>query len=462
MGFDQTPAHERTSTTDRVQSADSDGQTFSLPRSVDVVVIGAGIVGVSTALFLAQRGLSVLVCEKGRIAGEQSSRNWGWCRKMGRDPIEIPLAIASARLWEGMNAVIEGETGFRKTGIVYLCRNEQEIAKYEAWLEHARHHGLDSRLISSKEIATRLPGMSGRWPGALFTPSDGRAEPSLATAAMAKAARRLGARIVEHCAVRGLETAGGRTSAVVTEQGSVQARCVVLAGGAWSRLFCGNLGIAFPQLKVLGSVARTKPLAGAPTHAVAGSDFAFRQRLDGGYTIAQKNANIAQIVPDSFRLFFRFLPAFRSEGNEIRLRFGRQFLDELKVPKRWRLDDISPFERERVLNPEPSSKILAQGLRNLTRSFPVFRDATIAEQWGCAIDVTPDAIPVISAVERIPGFFVASGFSGHGFGVGPAAGHLMADLVTGDAPIVDPRPYALSRLDPQLSVTLSTSETALR
>ncbi len=428
------------------QSPFKDQPRPSLPRSADVVVIGAGIIGICTALFLARRGRSVLVCEKGRIAGEQSSRNWGWCRKMGRDPVEIPLAIASARLWEGMNALVEGETGFRRTGILYLCRNDREIAKYEAWLDHARRHGLDSRLISETEIATLLPGLASRWPGALLTPSDGRAEPALATVAMAKAAARLGARIVESCAVRGVETAAGAVDAVVTEHGAVRTRRVVLAGGAWSRLFCGNLGIAFPQLKVLGSVLRTKPLPGAPDLAVAGADFAFRKRLDGGYTIAQKNANIAHVVPDSFRLFFRFLPAFRSEGNDIRLRFGRPFFDELRSAKRWGLDEASPFERQRVLDPAPSQRILAQGLRNLTRSFPVFGDARIAEQWAGAIDVTPDAIPVISPVGQIPGFFIASGFSGHGFGVAPAAGHLMTDLVSGETPIVDPQPYSLLRL----------------
>jgi glycine/D-amino acid oxidase-like deaminating enzyme len=84
-----------------------------LPAEVDVVVIGGGIIGASTALFLAERGVSVALCEKGRIAGEQSSRNWGWCRKMGRDLAEVPLAVESLRLWEGMNARTQAETGFR-------------------------------------------------------------------------------------------------------------------------------------------------------------------------------------------------------------------------------------------------------------------------------------------------------------------------------------------------------------
>ena len=93
-----------------------------LPRSTDVVVIGAGIIGVSAALTLAERGIAVVLIEKGAIAGEQSSRNWGWCRQQGRDPRELPLIIESLRLWRKLNQRIEEETGFRQCGVVYLAR----------------------------------------------------------------------------------------------------------------------------------------------------------------------------------------------------------------------------------------------------------------------------------------------------------------------------------------------------
>src|SRR5258708_5245793 len=86
------------------------------PPRADVVIVGGGIIGVSTALFLARKGVSAVLCEKGGIAAEQSSRNWGWCRKMGRDPRELPLIIESLRLWGGMNEMVEAETGFRRTG----------------------------------------------------------------------------------------------------------------------------------------------------------------------------------------------------------------------------------------------------------------------------------------------------------------------------------------------------------
>jgi glycine/D-amino acid oxidase-like deaminating enzyme len=419
---------------------------FQLPSKVDVVVIGGGIIGASTALSLAERGISVALCEKGRIAGEQSSRNWGWCRKMGRHPAEIPLAVESLRLWERTNARTGVETGFRQRGIVYLCANAREAAQYEAWLEEAQAFQMDSRLIGTREIDRLLPGSARRWTAALYTPSDGSAEPELATSAIADAARRAGAAVLEHCAVRGIETSAGAVSGVVTENGAIRCGQVVLAGGAWSSLFCGNLGIRFPQLKILGSAMRTAPVAGAPEPAAGASNFAFRKRLDGGYTVAQRNANIAEIVPDSFRFFGDFLPSAVKQWHEIRLRVGRRFVEEWRMPRRWPLDSVTPFEKMRTLDPVPSASVLEQGRRNLGAAFPIFRNMRVVERWAGLIDVTPDAVPVISAVPAIPGFFIASGFSGHGFGIGPGAGHLMADLLTGASPIVDPTPYRYQRV----------------
>jgi glycine/D-amino acid oxidase-like deaminating enzyme len=419
--------------------------TSELPAEADVVVIGGGIVGASTALFLAEKGVSVALCEKGRIAGEQSSRNWGWCRKMGRDLAEVPLAVESLRLWEGMNARTQAETGFRQTGIVYLCETEKEAARHEAWLAQAKAYQIDSRLIGPDEIDRLLPGSSRRWPAALYTPSDGCAEPEKATSAIVNAAFRRGAAILERCAVRGLETTAGRLSGVVTERGPIRCRKAVLAGGAWSRLFCGNLGVELPQLKLLASVMRTGPVEGAPDRAAGADNFAFRKRLDGGYTIARRNANVAELAPDSFRLFFDFFPALVTQWHELRLRVGRSFLEEWKIPRRWALDAQTPFEQVRTLDPPPSEAILDEGERNLVRSFPAFGGMKVVERWAGVIDATPDGVPVISEVPSLPGFFIASGFSGHGFGIGPGAGRLAADLVMGENPIVDPAPYRFGR-----------------
>ena len=286
------PPHPMSPPVDPVQS------DTRLPQRAAVVIVGGGIIGTTTALFLAEKGHAVVLCEKGRIGGEQSSRNWGWCRTMGRDAREIPLAIESLRLWRGMNARLDRDTGFRQAGIAYLCETEKEVAAQEAWLADARQYQVDARLLRGAAIDALVPDASSRFVAALHTPTDGRAEPSQAAPAIAEAARAVGATVLTDCAVRGIETKAGRISGVVTEQGRIGCDSVVLAGGAWSRLFCGNAGIDLPQLKVLGSVFRTAPLNDGPEITASGSVFAFRKRLDGGYTIARRNANIADITPE--------------------------------------------------------------------------------------------------------------------------------------------------------------------
>ncbi|MEA2739953.1 MAG: hypothetical protein QOH05_3260 [Acetobacteraceae bacterium] len=416
------------------------------PVSTGVVVIGGGIIGACTAFFLARRGVPVVLCEKGEIAGEQSSRNWGWCRKMGRDPREVPLAREALRLWPEMNTLVGAETGFRRSGIIYLCRTRKELAKREAWLEQVgKPFELDSRLLTRDQMKRALPGLTGDWLGALSTPSDGRAEPSQAAPAIAEAARRHGAVILTRCAVRGVETLGGRVAGVVTERGSIACESVVLAGGVWSRLFCRPLDLRLPQLKVLSSVMRTEPLPGGPEASTSGFGFGLRKRLDGGYTVASWSGNVADIVPDSFRFFRDFLPAMLMRRGDVRLRLGGRFVREMLQPRRWNLDQPSPFEAVRVLDPPPHRRILEQARAYVTKAFPVFHSMRVAESWGGMIDVTPDGLPVISGVDALPGFFIATGFTGHGFGIAPGAGRLMAELVMGETPVVDPAPFRFNR-----------------
>ena len=416
-----------------------------LPAKTGVVVVGGGIIGASTAFFLARKGVPVTLCEKGEIGAEQSSRNWGWVRKMGRDPREIPLSIESLRIWPELNTLVGGETGFHRCGIVYLCKTAAEMAKREAWLQVAQPYQLDSRFLSPGELREVLPDINGNWKGGLYTQSDGRAEPSKAAPAIAEGARQHGASILTGCAVRGVETTGGRISGAITEKGRIACEAVVLAGGVWSCLFSANLGLRLPQLRVVSAVMRTEKLEGGPETSAAGEGFGFRKRLDGGYTVANWSNNRFDITPDAFRFFRDFLPALRQSHDSLRIRIGSRFFEEWRTPRRFPLDAPSPFERVRTLDPPPDPTILAQAQKNITAAFPIFGQMRIAEQWGGAIDVTPDAVPVISPIDSPGGFYIATGFSGHGFGIGPAAGRLMADLVNGDAPLVDPTPFRFSR-----------------
>ncbi len=425
-----------------VDIVDSD---TDLPEEADAVVIGGGIIGVSTAWTLARRGLSVVLCEKGRIGGEQSSRNWGFCRQQGRDPREIPLIIESLRIWRGLEKDIEAPIGFKQAGCLYLAETDEEAKGYEDWLDHAKPFQLDSRLVSGDELEKLMPGSTVPYKAALYTASDGRAEPSKAAPAIAQAARRAGAKILTGCAVRGIETSGGRVSAAVTEKGVIKTDTVVLAGGAWSRLFCGNNGLSLPQLKVLSSVMRTGPMPLVTENAVWAPGYAYRRRDDGGYTIAHGLSIVVDVVPDSFKLAHRFTAAMWKEQKSLHLRIGKQFWRELTTAKSWALDETTPFEKTRVLDPDPARKILDKAISGLRRALPAFESAQITERWAGYIDVTPDEVPVISEVDELPGLIMATGFSGHGFGIGPGAGRLAADLASGTNTIVDATPFRFSR-----------------
>ena len=415
------------------------------PAKVDVVVVGGGIVGASTALELAERGISVALCEKGGIGKEQSSRNWGWVRLSRRDPREVPLMVEAMRIWDGLDRRIGRDTGFTRCGIVFACASDAQLQQYDDWRRNLEGYQSETRMLSSAEYAAMFPGLPGRVRGALYTPTDGRAEPQKAAPAIAEAARAKGAAILTECAVRGVETSAGRVSAVVTELGRIACSQVVVAGGGWSNLFCGRHDIDVPQLNVMNSVLRTKPLEDGPSQTLWTRDFAVRKRQDGGYTIASGHANIVDIVPKSFRYGWKYLPAFREEWRSLRFRISRRFFVEASMPRRWAMDEASPFEHARVLDPVPSQRHTKGVLRRVAEAWPAFGRAEIAQTWGGYIDITPDAVPVISAVDALPGFHIATGFSGHGFGIAPAAGRLMADILTGRPPVVDPTPFRFSR-----------------
>ena len=134
----------------------------------------------------------------------------------------------------------------------------------------------------------------------------------------------------------------------------------------------------------------------------------------------------------------------RWEG--VTLGVGRSFFDGPESFARWAFDQVSPFERCRTLDPAADPKLVREGLTKLTEHYPALKGLEVGQSWGGLIDSTPDGIPVISAVDPLPGLFLSTGFTGHGFGIGPAAGRLAADIVAGDPPIVDPFPYRYSRM----------------
>ena len=426
-----------------------------VPHETDVIIIGGGIIGVCAALTLAERGIPVALFEKGQIAAEQSSRNWGWCRQQGRDPREMPLIIESLRLWRSMNTRIQRNVGFSECGVLTLAQNDRELKKHHAWSAIGQEHGVKNKLLNGKDVVQYIPGCTTSWKGGLFTPSDGRAEPTLAAPAIALAARGLGAQLFTNTAVRTIDTQAGRVSGIVTERGRVKCKTVIVAAGAWSSLFLRNLGVRVPQLKVRSSAFRTHPMPGGPEISIYASGFAARKRSDGGYTIALGGRTRIpyDLTPDSFRYLQQFLPLAWMSRNSLRLRLSERFMTEQAYSSRWDGQTPTIFEKERILNPAPVVKLLDQARANIAASFPFFKELSIAEQWAGMIDVTPDALPVISETPQLPGCIIATGFSGHGFGIGPAAGELAAQLAIGQQPLVDPTPFKVQRFSDGSKIT---------
>ena len=403
-----------------------------LPDAVDVVVIGAGIIGTSTAWFLGQRGAKVALLEKGRGAGEQSSRNWGWVRQQGRDRDELPIVMESNRIWRNLATETgERDLAFTGCGLAYLAEDERALAKYAEWHDIAREHQLDTRMLSPAEARAACPGLEGRWVGGMLTPSDGRAEPFVAVPALARAVQRLGVSITEDCAVRALETRAGRVAGVHTERGPVWADRVVLAGGAWSTYFARNAGIDLPQLIVRSTVGRTHPAADRGLPNVAAPGFATNRRADGGHTVTTGDLVEHYVGARSFRDLTKFVNLMRKSARDLRLRPKPPagYPGAWGSRARWTADEVTPFERMRVLNPPPSQEGQRRLMRRLPERAPWLHEAGIAETWAGMIDVTPDAVPYICEVPSLPGLFIGTGMSGHGFGIGPGVGRVLADLV---------------------------------
>ncbi|MBN9887907.1 NAD(P)/FAD-dependent oxidoreductase [Salipiger abyssi] len=419
----------------------------ALPAESDVVVIGAGIMGIATAMFLAERGVSVTVVEKGRVAHEQSGRNWGWVREQLRSSAEQPLAMLSLRLWRQMSERIGRDAGFRKTGMMVVSKDDAEIARWQAWIDANAHLDLPGGILSAREVAALIPGSAETWKAAIHSPEDGWAEPRIAVPAMAAAAREKGAVIIENCAARGWETEAGRVSHVVTEKGSIRTGAVLLAGGAWSAMMLRHHGVRFLQSGVFGTAFRTQPGPNVFDGGVGSPLFSFRRRTDGGYVVGLRGRGRIELSPMGLRDTVPFASLFLLRRAQLNLRVGQSFFNGPFAWRSWALDSRSPFEAHhaRVYDPSPDPRIVDGGLKAFTEAYPELKGLRVAESWGGVIDATPDMVPVIGTVPGTEGLYLSSGYSGHGFAFGPGAGWVMAQQIVGETPDVDLSPFRFSR-----------------
>ncbi|MBT0726685.1 FAD-binding oxidoreductase [Rosenbergiella australiborealis] len=418
-----------------------------LPESADVVIIGGGIAGASACWELARQGVSVVLVEKGLIGAEQSSRNWGWCRQQNRDERELPLIIHALQRWQTLNEETGEELGFRRTGLVYATRNEQDIAAWDKWNQMAKNYHIRSNILNAEQAKQMTPGSTTSWKGGVHSPDDGHAEPSMAAPGLVRAAMRKGAQVFQQCAVRGLDISAGRVSGVVTERGTIKTSRVICAAGVWTSMFCRRHGIELPLGNVIGTAFRTLPIKQAIALPFYTEQFAVRPQMDGGYTVSVSGRGRLEAGFQGLKYSRQFYSTFKARRKNLTIVPSlKPFISGPEALANWSMDGLSPFEKIRILDPAADQQMVQEGLAAMVREFPELQGVRVAQSWGGMIDSTPDAIPVISEVAQLPGLILSAGYSGHGFGIGPGAGRLAADLATNNPPIVDPTPYRYARL----------------
>uniref|UniRef100_A0A9E7ZHZ4 FAD-binding oxidoreductase n=1 Tax=Bosea sp. NBC_00436 TaxID=2969620 RepID=A0A9E7ZHZ4_9HYPH len=419
----------------------------ALPESADVVVIGGGIVGVCAGYYLARRGLKVALVEKGRIGAEQSSRNWGWCRQQNRDARELPMATESLTLWDRFAEEIGEDLGFRRCGLLYLSDDDAQLAGWAKWRDFAVGEGVVTHMLSTEEASARGNATGKSWKGGVFSPTDGTADPARAAPVIARGILKAGGSLHQFCAARGLETTGGRVSAVVTEKGTIRTGTVIHAGGAWASSFLNQYGIRFPQSSVRSSILSVAPGAVGLPDALHTAAVSVTRRSDGGYTLAISGGARVDPTPQQLRFARQFVPMFLRRWRSLAIGGLEGWKSGHETLGRWKLDAPTPMEARRILDPTPDPRQIAETHARARALLPGLKSVPVAARWAGYIDSTPDGVPAIGELAGLPGFILAAGFSGHGFGIGPGAGHMIADIVTGAKPILDPRPYRPERLE---------------
>lgn len=251
---------------------------IDLPAECDVVVIGGGIHGASSAYYLTKAGMKVVLLEKDTVASHQSGRAWGFVRQQGRDPLELPLMIECNRIWQGLEKELNADLEWRQGGVLFVARDDKEMADFEAWIDETKNFGIETQTLDPRGVEKLVPGITAPGVGGIYTPSDGQAEPKKAAPAIAKRAAEMGAIIAEGCGAVSIETTAGAVSSVVSERGEIKCKYVICAAGAATHKFVAKLGRRLPQQTTRGTVIRTTPVTDVSATATLAAGLAFRQR----------------------------------------------------------------------------------------------------------------------------------------------------------------------------------------
>ncbi|WP_253074285.1 NAD(P)/FAD-dependent oxidoreductase [Paraburkholderia unamae] len=413
--------------------------------------MGAGIAGLAAALELAERGVPVCVLEKGEVGGEQSNYAMGWIRSTGRPVEEIPLSLLNRLCLDARLPAARGE----HDGVLFCASGDAQRARLESWAHSAAPFGVKTRFLDGAQAAACLPGCSAPIAGGLFTDVDTSVDPRRLMQALVARAAELNVEIRTQCAVRALDFGAGAVRGVVTERGVERAAGVVLATGAWTRLMLRGGRYTLPCVKVRSSLARVRVGAhgaareirsnAALARCAAVADVGFRALGDGTFVVGLANNSRLEMTPDALRFAPRYLRMWWAHRGEITPSLGRRFIDELRFEGVRNDQRESAYERERAMRPKPGRALTELAASRFAALFPALGPVQAIDSWAGYLDMTPDALPVISSVPHTPGLFVIAGLCGSGLGTALGAGRVIASLVTGASADIDTRPFRLER-----------------
>ncbi|MFC0450385.1 NAD(P)/FAD-dependent oxidoreductase [Rhodococcus jostii] len=370
-----------------------------LPEQASVVVIGGGVIGASIAFHLAESGVSdVVLLEKDELACGSTCKAAGGVRASFSNEANIAIGLRGLDVYSRFAQEYDQEIDFSRDGYLYLLSDQTNVDIFTESVALQNRHGVPSRMITPVEAQKISPliGTDGLL-AASWSPQDGKATPESVVMGYAAAARRHGARIIRHCAVTDIESTGGTITAVVTEHGRIKTGTVVCAAGAWSAGIGAMLGVNIPVVPVRRQIAFTEPLSELP----------------------ESSPSLTIDFPSNFY--------FHPEGKGLLL--GWSDPDE---PAGFNLK----FELEDWL----------MGLGTIAETrVPAVLDYGISTGWAGLYEVTPDRNQIIDRCTEVDGLLIATGYSGHGFLMGPATGEIVRDLYHGREPGYDISSFALDR-----------------
>jgi sarcosine oxidase subunit beta len=352
-------------------------------QTAEVVVIGAGIVGASTAYYLARAGVDVMLVDRRHpnAGGTASQASAGGVRQQGRVPVEMPLAIYSINLWRNLEDELEADLHYRRDGMTVLTDDEALIPVLQQRVELEQSLGLDIRMVHGADLHALIPGLPPRILSGSHCPSDGHADPLSTVNALVAGARRFGARTQWQSPVKELVVEKGRVAAVKTDTGNIACRYAILAAGYWSRSIAAAAGIDLPfaacplQMMVTARQPHVMDqVLGWINHGIS-----LKQVPSGGFVIGGGWPGWGD--PQTYQT--RLLPGSlaKSAGTAVEL-------------------------------------------------FPALANVPIVRAWLGIEAFCTDEMQIVGPVASAEGLIVAAGFSGHGFAVGPGVGSLIAQYVT--------------------------------